>query len=96
MIEIIAILASVAAGAGAFGTAGYQCYKTCKKRNEPTVIVQQDMRTPRHPDHRESILDSIVAREMAKKRTSGDSDTNVDIRINIHTHEEGNEKHGNE
>lgn len=90
MIEIIAIVVGVIGGLGTGGTAGYKCYKTYKERKDPTVVIQQDLR-PGRRDNRGDIIDEIVLHEIAKKRKSGDSDTTVDIKINIHTHEEGSE-----
>jgi hypothetical protein len=89
MIETVVIVVSVLSGLGAAGTAGYKCYKTYKERREPTVVIQQNLRDGRQ--FRGDMIDEIVANQIAKKRKSGDSDTTVDIKINIHTHEEGSE-----
>lgn len=87
MIEIIAITCGIIGGLASLGTTGYKCYKTYHNRTKSTEVKNESkIKTCHHLDHREGVLEDIISNEF-KKRKSGDSDTSMDIKINIHTYE---------
>ena len=82
MLEYVALILGALGTITGTSLGAYKIYKECTK-DTPSVVIHNNHTTP--PMN----LDQMIIDEL-KNRKSGDSETSVDIKINIHTHEEEN------
>ncbi len=81
MLKIIAIVIGSASGCIGFGLAGYKCYK---QLDQDSIVTNQQI-----VNQSSGTLDKVVKQiVMDRLHDNNDSDTEIDIKINVHVQKE--------